>query len=289
MHVVKALIDIGQSARVSDIFVDFDLSLKVIVHQDWKFCPAFDASKGASTPSTTSDQLEGASGNLCTSRRNANDRAYTPALMTGFESASHHLDVTGSIEREIQTAIGSLDQLFDDRLALELHRVDKLGGTKLLCPRLFPGVDVDGNNPGRANQASSFDTAETDATTTEDGDSLTLNAGLDLADCSPGCGNTASKQACSLERSFLSDLDHRYIGNHGVLGEGRGSHEVEDLLVPDLETFCTIRHYTFTLGCADRTTEIGLARFTKLTFPTLCSVERYNMITNCDARHSFTD
>jgi len=44
------------------------------------------------------------------------------------------------------------------------------------------------------------------------------------------CGNAASEQAHSIQRSLLVHLGQRDVGHHGVLREGAGPHEVKHLL-----------------------------------------------------------
>src|SRR5207245_9543069 len=57
--------------------------------------------------------------------------------------------------------------------------------------------------------------------------------GLDLCGVQSGAeagGEPAGEDARAVGRSFGSDLRERDLRHHGVLGEGRGAHEVADRL-----------------------------------------------------------
>lgn len=57
-----------------------------------------------------------------------NDGAHTPTLVTSLESVSHHANVTSSVEGEVKTAVGLLDEVINNALALgEILGVDKVG------------------------------------------------------------------------------------------------------------------------------------------------------------------
>lgn len=81
------------------------------------------------------------------------------------------MHVASSVEGEVQPAIGDLDQVILDALALrESHRVDKVGGTHLSCPRLFAGIRIDGDDAGGTNNRRGGDDAQTDGSASEDSD-----------------------------------------------------------------------------------------------------------------------
>jgi hypothetical protein len=65
---------------------------------------------------------------LSSSGRNTDDRRNTPALVTGFQSLPHDLDVSCSVKGKVTTAVRHLDQLVDDALSLrKLLGVDEVG------------------------------------------------------------------------------------------------------------------------------------------------------------------
>ena len=81
------------------------------------------------------------------------------------------MHVTSSIEGEVQSAIGDLDQVILDPLALwERRRVDKLGGAHLPCPLLLTGIRIDGDDAGGTNNRRGGDDAESDGSASKDGD-----------------------------------------------------------------------------------------------------------------------
>jgi len=90
----------------------------------------------------------------------------------------------------------------------------------------------------------------------------------------------ASQQSRSnlLERSILGDLGDRYLGQHGVLGEGRGAHVVVDLLTLAREARRAVRHQALTLRQSDLGAEVGLVRAAELALSALGDVQRDHVI-----------
>ena len=184
MHVVEALVDLGQSAVVSDVLVDLDFALKVIctdvesctvdivvimhtLNQTRNFSATLHATESGSAPCTTSDQLEWTSRDLLTSSRDADDGADTPTLVACLKSRTHDVnlqthivstyfihtngenktDVTGAVESVVKASVGYFDEVVLDFLALrELGRVNEVGCAKLAGPRLLAGVGVDSDD-----------------------------------------------------------------------------------------------------------------------------------------------
>lgn len=63
-----------------------------------------------------------------TSGGDTNNGAHTPTLVTSLESVSHHANVTGSVEGEVEAAVGLLNEVINNALALgEILGVDKVG------------------------------------------------------------------------------------------------------------------------------------------------------------------
>jgi hypothetical protein len=54
------------------------------------------------------------------------------------------------------------------------------------------------------------------------------------------------------------------IGDDGVLGEGGGSHEVEEILALALKSRGAVGHQTLTLGGSDLAAKVGLSGLAEL-------------------------
>ena len=133
-------------------------------------------------------------------------------------------DISGRIKGEIQASIGDLNKvILDPFAAWELSWIQELCRTKLPSPCFFPRIRINSDNTRSSHEASSIDKAETDATTTKDGDSGAPDSLL-FDDGAPCCGYATTKKASFLQRSSGVDSDDRYVGNDCVLRERRGSH-----------------------------------------------------------------
>ena len=90
------------------------------------------------------------------------------------------------------------------------------------------GIDVDADDPVRADQLGALDDVEADAAEPEHDD---VGARLDLGRlddrADPG-GDAAADVAAGLERRVLADLRDRDLGQHGEVREGRAAHVMED-------------------------------------------------------------
>src|SRR4029078_4498740 len=86
----------------------------------------------------------------------ADDDARAPSAVAAFQSRAHHFGVAGRVERIIGAAVGDLQHLVDDRLAVLALAVDEVGHTELAAPFLAVGVDVDADDPGRAHKRSAL-------------------------------------------------------------------------------------------------------------------------------------
>ena len=67
----------------------------------------------------------------------------------------------------------------------------------------------------------------------------------------------AGEQAGAVERRLGIDLRERDLGHHRVLGEGRGAHEVADLLAVAPQSGCAVGQIPLVLLVADRQAEVG--------------------------------
>lgn len=208
-------------------------------------------------------------GNLLASSRNANDNTLTPALVASFQSGTHHADITSAVEGVVAATIGHLDQLFLDSLAVELGRVDKVRGTELASPFLLRIVDIDNDDLASLVLDRTLDDGEANTSSAENSDvGALLNLRGHNGSTVTGCDTTAQK-AGSVGGNLGSNSDDGDVGDNGVLREGRGAHEVEQVLATGLETRGAVRHHTSSLGSTDLAAQVGLAGLAKLAFPTL--------------------
>ena len=205
-----------------------------------------------------------ASGNLLASGSNTDDDALTPTLVGGLESCPHDANVSSAVKGVVATAIGHLNELLDDGLSLQLAGVHEVGCAKLLGPLLLGWVDIDDNNLSSFLRHGALYDGQTNTAGTEDGNVGSLVAvGSDSCSTVTG-GNSATKQAGSVHGSILLDRYYGDIRYDCVLGEGRGTHEVQELLALAGESRGAIGHDTLTLGGSDLSTQVGLARLAEL-------------------------
>lgn len=186
--------------------------------------------------------------------------------MAGLESSAHNANVTSAVESVVATAVGHLDQVLLDGLAGELGGVDEVGGTKLAGPGLLTIVDIDGNNHTSLVLDGTLHDGETDTAGTEDRHIGTLlNLGGHHGGTITG-SDTAAEQAGPIGGDFGGDGNDGDIGDDGVLGESRSTHEVQDVLAAGLEAGGAVGHHTLTLGGTDLAAQVGLARLAELAF-----------------------
>jgi len=187
--------------------------------------------------------------------------------VASLESRSHDVDVTSAVKGVVTATISHLNELLLDGLVLEFHGVNEVSSTELLGPLLLAVVDIDDNDLGRAVLDTALDDRKTDTAGTEDSDvgallNTTLASGDDSGTVTSG--DTAAEQAGAVHGGLVGDLDDRDVGNDSVLGEGRSTHEVEEILALALEARGSVRHDTLALSGSDLATEVGLARLAEL-------------------------
>ena len=217
-------------------------------------------------------------GNLLTGSSDTDDDGLAPSLVAGLKRSTHNVDVTCAVECVVAAAVGHLNELLLDALGAELGGVDEVGGTELLGPLLLGVVYIDNDDLGGLVLDSSLDDGQTNAASTEDGNvGALLNTALSCGDDGgtvTGC-DTAAEQAGAVHGGLLGDGNDGDVGNNGVLGEGGGSHEVEEVLALALEARGAVGHDTLTLCCADLAAEVGLARLAELALLALWCAEGY--------------
>lgn len=189
--------------------------------------------------------------------------------MAGLEGGAHNTDVTGAVEGVVAATVGHLDEMLLDALAVELGRVDEVGGTELAGPGLLAVVHIDGDDLAGLVLHTTLDDRETNAAGTEDGNvGALLDLGGDGGSAVTG-RDTAAQQAGAVEGSLGGDGDDGDVGHDGVLREGGSAHEVQDVLAAGPEACGPIGHDTATLGGSDLTAEVGLSGLAELALAAL--------------------
>lgn len=189
--------------------------------------------------------------------------------MARLQGSPHHTNVTSAVESVVATAVRHLNQLLLDGLAAQLGRVDKVRGAELAGPRLLAVVDIDHDDAASLVLDRTLDDRETDTAGTEDGNvGALLHLGGDNGRTVTG-GDTAAKQAGTVRGDLGGHGDNRDVGHDGVLGEGGGAHEVQQVLAAGLETGGAVGHHTLALGGTNLTAEVGLAGLAELALTAL--------------------
>jgi hypothetical protein len=187
--------------------------------------------------------------------------------VASLQSSTHNVNITRAVESVIASAIRHLNQLFLDALASKLRWVDEICCAELLRPFLLGIIDIDHDDARSLVLGRTLDNTQTNTASAEYGDVGTF---LDTAFAGSDSSRTvagrdaAAEQAGAVHGRFLCDSDDRDVGNDGVLGEGGGSHEVEQVFAFALEARGAVRHDAFALGGADLATEVGLSGLAEL-------------------------
>ena len=88
MHKLEALVGARQRQLERHVLVDFELAAGVEVDDRRQLRRTFDAAKRRAAPDAAGDELEGPRRNLGARRRDADDDALAPALVTLRRGAS---------------------------------------------------------------------------------------------------------------------------------------------------------------------------------------------------------
>lgn len=209
------------------------------------------------------------SANLLTGSRHTDDDALSPTFVTSLQRTAHNMHITRAVKRVIAATICHLDQLLLNALTTQLGRVDKVGSTELLSPLLLGVVDIDDNDPASLVLRRTLDDRETDTAGAEDGNVGSLLNTV-LACCDDGRTvarrDTAAEKTGAVHGSLGGDGHDGDVRDNGVLREGRGAHEVEEVFALALEARSAVGHDTFALGRTNLAAEVGLAGFAELAF-----------------------
>src|SRR5260221_7244534 len=283
VHQLEAFVDVVELQRVRDHRVDRDLPVHVPVDDLRHVGAALGAAECGAAPVSASDQLKWPGRDLLAGLGDTDDDAGAPAALAAFERGAHHLDVPGRIESVVGAAVGDLEYLVDDRLAVLAAAVDEVGHSELAAPIFTGGVDVDADDDDSADQPRALDDVETNSAEPEHDHA---RAWLDLRGldhrADPG-GDAAADVAGRLERRVLADLRHRDFGQHGEVRKSRAAHVMVDRLALVREAAGTVGHHALALGRADRGAEVGLAAEARLTLAAFGRVQRDDVVARLDA------
>jgi len=139
------------------------------------------------------------------------------------------MHITRAIEREIASSISHLNQLVLHSSASQIIRVDKVRRSELLRPLLLTAIDINDNDLARALLHSPLDDRQSDAAGAEN---RNVVARLDLGglDGRAVAGrDSAAEETRPVHRRVGRDGDDGDVGHDGVLREGGGAHEMEEL------------------------------------------------------------
>jgi hypothetical protein len=254
---------------VRDELVHLEIAIHVVCHEAGQLRASLDTSKRTSLPHAPGDELERTCGDFLPGGRNADDDALAPALVARLERGAHNVDVACAVKRVVAAAVCHLDQLVLDALGAELGGVDKVCGTELLGPGFLGVVDVHHNDLAGLVLRRALDDGQPDATCAEHSNvGSLLHAAFAGGDDGGAVarGDAAAKQACAVHGRLFRDGDDGDVGDDGVLREGGGAHEVQQVFTLALEARGAVGHDALSLCGADLAAEVGLAGLAELAF-----------------------
>lgn len=207
--------------------------------------------------------------NLLTGSGDTDDNALTPTLVAGLESSTHDSDIARAVECVVTSTVRHLDELLLDTLAVELGWVDKVRRTEFASPFFLLVIDVDHDDPARLVLHCTLNDGQTDTAGAKHGHiGSLLNLGGNDSRTISG-RDTTTQQASTVGGGLGSHRHHGDVRNDGVLGEGRGTHEMQDVLAAGPEAGGAIGHETLSLRSPDLTAEVGLTGLAELALTAL--------------------
>ena len=199
---------------------------------------------------------------------NTNDDALSPSLVASLQGSAHNANVTSAVEGVVTSTIRHLDELLLDALVTKLRWVDEVSAAELLAPGFLVVIDVHHDDlRGSVLDCSLNDRQAYTASAEDSNVRPLLDVGSNDSSAVSG-GDTTTEQACAIHRGLVGDGNDRDICDDGVLGEGGSAHEVEQVLALTLQSRSSIGHDSFSLGCSDLATQVGLPGRAKLAFAT---------------------
>src|SRR5713101_6783695 len=260
-----------------DQVVDVDLLLHVPVDDFRHVAPALGAAERGAFPYAAGDELERARLDLLARARDADDHRYAPALVAALQGLAHYIDVADAFEAVVGAALGQVHQV-RDQLSAGFFRIDEMRDAELLGERLARRIGIHADDHIGAGHARALNHVEPDAPEAEYHD---VRARLDLGGVdhrADAGGHAAADVAHLVEGRVLADLGERDLGDHGVVGERRGAHVVEEVLAPEREAAAAVGHHAFPLRDTYRLAQIGLAAQAVFALPAFGGIERNDVI-----------
>src|SRR3954447_8691221 len=289
MHQLEALVDVVKLEHVGDHRVDRNLPVHVPIDNLGNVGSTFGTAESRAAPVAACDQLERARRDLLSCLGDADDDAGPPAAVAAFEGRSHDLRVPRRVESVIRAAIGDGEHFLDDLRAILVPAVDEISHAELAAPLLALRIDIDPDNPVRADQLRALNDVEADASEPEYDD---VRAGLDLCrldDRADTGGDAATDVTARLEWRVLANFRHRNLRQHREVREGGAAHVMVDGLALVAEAARAVGHQAFPLRRSDGRAEVGLARKARLTLAALGCVQRDDVVARRDAGNAGTD
>jgi hypothetical protein len=235
------------------------------------------------------DQLERPGGDLLTRLGDADDDAFAPAAVAGFQRLAHDRRVARGVEGVVGPAAGQLHQVGHQVFVAQPVGVDEVGHAELAAPLLALGIDVDADDHPGAHHPQALDNVEADAAQAED-DAVGARLHIGRVDHRAHAGGDAAAHvAGAVEWRVLADLGHRDLGQDGVVRERRAAHVVVDRLALVREPAGAVGHQPLALCRADRSAQVGLAAEAAFALPAFRRVERDHVVADRDTGHAGPD
>ena len=242
---------------MGDHRVDLDLALHIPIDDLWHIGTATRATKCSAAPAAAGHQLERPGRDFGTRRGHADDDAFAPTFVRGFQCGAHYADISSRIECVIGPALGQGDQM-RDQIARHFRRVHEIGHAETGGHIKLAVVQVHANDLISPGKPQALDHVQPDPAQTKDNRAA---ADLDLGgvdDSADARGDTAANIADLVERRILADLGQRDFRQNGVIGKGRTAHVMQNRrAIEHRKPAGPIRHDTRPLGAADFLAQVG--------------------------------
>jgi len=145
---------------VRNVVINGQGTLHKGIHQFGNIRPRLETTKGGPLPYASRDQLKGTGRYFVSRRRHANDARYTPSTMGTFQRRPHDIDVTGTIERIVDTPFGHGTGNVFLNGTVNVFGINTVRGAELFGDCKLVGIHVDGNNAGRTRPDGTLNDGE---------------------------------------------------------------------------------------------------------------------------------
>ena len=198
---------------------------------------------------------------LLSRRRNPNNNTLSPPLMARLQRRPHNAYIPRTIKRIITAAIRHLHQLLLNTLSPQFRRVDEIRPAEFLAPCLLPIIHIHHDDLLRTVLDRALDHTQPHAAGAKDGDGRALFHSGGHHRGAVARGDAAAEQAGPVHGRFVRDGDDGDVRDDGVLREGAGAHEVQEVFAARFEARGAVWHHAFALRGADLAAEVRLAGF----------------------------